>query len=283
MALLIRRRPADILDGMVHYLVDTPDGVVGVVDGWERDEHGRPQALIVAQDWFGRRRFEIPLEALLEIDHQDRRIVLARGAAPLEPTGPVQRVVELGEDRSAEEAATAFPPNTDQAQPVLCGVADDRHAPAVVAVAARLAGALASPLIVAHVTPAHVPPGVSAAADGRARLRQEERADADALIDKLLSGLVPSTAVKRIVAPGSPAEKLEELASTEGAQLLVIGATGKGSLGALLTGSVPQHVLGHASCPVVVVRPDLTGPDEQDDGSTGVPDLAGVGLRHASL
>jgi hypothetical protein len=83
-----RPRPADALDGMVDYLVDTPDGNVGIVDGWLRDERGQPQALIVAQGWFGRRRFEIPLDALIEIDHKDRRIILARGAAPLEPKGP---------------------------------------------------------------------------------------------------------------------------------------------------------------------------------------------------
>jgi hypothetical protein len=105
MALFARPRPADILDGTVDYLVDTPDGSVGVVDGWERDEHGRPQTLIVSQGWFGRRRFEIPLEALVEIDHEDRRIILARDAAPLEPKRPLQRLAELGQDRSAEGAA----------------------------------------------------------------------------------------------------------------------------------------------------------------------------------
>jgi hypothetical protein len=77
-----------VLDAMVDYLVDTPDGSVGVLDGWERDENGRPRALIVAQGWFGRRRFEIPLDAVLEIDHERRRIVLARGAVPPEPEGP---------------------------------------------------------------------------------------------------------------------------------------------------------------------------------------------------
>ena len=80
---------------MVDYLVDTPDGSVGIVEGWERDDHGRPQALVVAQGWFGRHRLEVPLEALVEIDHEDRRITLARGAAPVEPKRPLQRLVEL--------------------------------------------------------------------------------------------------------------------------------------------------------------------------------------------
>ena len=281
MALFARPRPADILDGMVHYLVDTPDGSVGIVDGWERDDHGRPQGIVVAQGWFGRRRYEVPLEALLEVDHEDRRIILARGAAPLEPKGPLQRLVELGHNRSAEEAAAAVRRSPDQARPVLCGVADDRHAPAVVAVAARLARKLAAPLILAHVTPAHVPPGVSAAPEGQARLREEEKEHAEALIDALLSRLVSTTDVKRVVARGTPAETLEELAGTECAQLLVIGATGKGSLGALLKGSVSQHVINHASCPVVVVPAEVTlrhhGRDDHPVGD--VSDLAGLLAR----
>jgi nucleotide-binding universal stress UspA family protein len=286
MALFARHRRADIFDGMVNYLVHTPDGSVGIVDGWERDEHGRPQTLVVAQGWFGRRRLDVPLEALLEIDHDDGRIILARGAAPLEPKGPLHRQVELGHDPSAEEAAAAFPRRPDQARPVLCGVADDRHAPVVVAVAARLARTLAAPLILAHVTPAHVPPGVSAAPEGQARLHEEEKQHGDELIDAMLSRLVSSTDVMRIVARGTPAETLEELARREGAQLLVIGASGKGSLGALLKGSVSQHVIGHAWCPVVVVPPELTlrPHDEDDDAVSDIsdPDLAGIGSGRTS-
>lgn len=284
MALFARPLPADILDGIVDYHVDTPDGSVGIVDGWERDEHGRPQAVIVAQGWFGRRRFEVPLERLIGIDHEERRIIVARGAAPLEPKGPLQRLIELGQKRSSADAAAAFPRIPYRARPVLCGVADDRHGPTVVAVAARLAKQLAAPLILAHVTPAHVPPGVSAAADGQARLREGEKEHADELLDALLSGLVSGTDVKRVVARGTPAKTLEELAGTEGAQLLVIGATGKGSLETLVKGSVSQHVTSHARCPVVVVPPDLTRPDEKEDdeGSSDIPELAGVGLRRTS-
>lgn len=249
-----RPRPADILDGTIHYLVDTPEGSVGVVDGWERDEHDRPQALIVAQGWFGRRRFVVPLEALLEIDHADRRIILARGAAPLESKGPMQRLLEIGQDRSAEEAADPLPRRGVQPLPVLCGVADDGRARAIVAVATRLARKLAAPLVVVHVTPSSVPPGISAA-------------PGDTLID------ISTTAVKRVVARGTPAETLAKLAVTECAQLLVIGATDKRSLGALRRGSVSQHVISHVRCPVVVVPSDLTRlDDERDDRPSDTSD-----------
>ena len=34
MVLSTRRPPADFLDRMVYYLVETPDGTVGVIDDW---------------------------------------------------------------------------------------------------------------------------------------------------------------------------------------------------------------------------------------------------------
>ena len=258
---------------MIHYLVDTPEGAVGILDGWERDEHGRPTTLLVAQRWFGRRRFEIPVEKLLTVDHGRGRLVLARGAAPLEPKGPVQRLMELGQSRSAEEGAAAFPGSPDHPRPVLCGVADDRHAPTVVAVAATLARKLAAPLVLTHVTPADVPPGVSAAPNGQARLRNEEVKDANQLIDALLSRAVSGTDVSRVVTPGAPAETLEQLAAQEGAQLLVVGSAGKGALAALLKGSVSQHVVSHAPCPVVVVPAELTSAPRDSDET--LRDVAG--------
>jgi nucleotide-binding universal stress UspA family protein len=283
MPLFAWARRADVLDGMVDYLVDTPDGSVGILDGWVRDERGQPKALIVAQGWFGRRRFEIPLDALVEIDHEDSRIILARGAAPLEPKGPFQRLVDVGQDRSAGETAAAFPPRSDHARPVLCGVADDRYASTVAALAARLAKALAAPLILAHVTPARVPPGVSAAPEGQARLREEEKEHADELIDAVLSRLVLGADVKRVVTRGTPERTLEELADVERAQFLVIGTSGKRSIGALLRGSVSQHVVSHARCPVVVVPPDLARPgDEGDDESGHIPELAGIGFGRSN-
>ena len=54
-----RQIEPDVFDHMVGYLVDTPDGPVGVLDGWNRDDDGRPETVIVVQGWFGRRQFEI--------------------------------------------------------------------------------------------------------------------------------------------------------------------------------------------------------------------------------
>jgi nucleotide-binding universal stress UspA family protein len=275
MARLADRRPADmlretdtldgdvldlVLDGMVHYLVDAPEGPVGIVDGWGRDRRGRPTTLRVAQGWFGRRRFEIPIEKLLEIDHDARRILLAPGAAEAEPAGFLQRLtghrsphVDDGDDPAL--------PRPGGERPVLCGVADNPNASTVVAVAARLAESLAAPLVVTHVTPSDVPPGVSAAPAGQARLREAQARGAEDLIGELLETVVPNGEVRQVVTAGPPAETLEHLAEREGAQLLVIGSASKGVLGALLKGSVSQHVVRHPPCPILVVPP---GPTPRD-------------------
>ncbi len=97
--------PADIADRLVDYLVDTPEGSVGILDGFGRDGQGRAAFLIVAQGWFGRRQLRIPIEQLTEVDHAGKRILLAPGAAPIEHKGPFMRLIDLGESESQEDSS----------------------------------------------------------------------------------------------------------------------------------------------------------------------------------
>lgn len=62
-------------------------------------------------------------------------------------------------------------------------------------------------------------------------------------------GEVPA---RLMVARGHPASVLRDL--SKDADLLVVGSRGYGGFAGALLGSVSHHVVGHAACPVVVVR-----------------------------
>ncbi|GAA1220726.1 universal stress protein [Kitasatospora nipponensis] len=65
-------------------------------------------------------------------------------------------------------------------------------------------------------------------------------------------GDAPPVEVRESVVLGNTAEVL--LARAEGAELLVVGSRGHGGFSGALLGSVGQHCVQHAHCPVVVVR-----------------------------
>jgi nucleotide-binding universal stress UspA family protein len=64
--------------------------------------------------------------------------------------------------------------------------------------------------------------------------------------------------IRSTVAEGNAAGVL--LDASAGAELLVVGSRGHGAFTEALLGSVGQHCVHHASCPVVVIRDSLTGP-----------------------
>jgi nucleotide-binding universal stress UspA family protein len=83
---------------------------------------------------------------------------------------------------------------------------------------------------------------------------------------KVISGVIaevtaarPGKAVIRPkVVQGNPAEVL--LSAAAGADLLVVGSRGHGGFVEALLGSVGQHAVHHATCPVVVIRDSVARP-----------------------
>lgn len=104
---------------------------------------------------------------------------------------------------------------------------------------------------------------------------------------QLVAGLVPDLAVTHGVYAGHPARGLIQM--SEDAALIVMGARGLGRIGGALLGSVSAAVLGHAACPVAVVREDmrLDGPGANGpvvvgiDGSDNSRQAAEVAFREA--
>jgi nucleotide-binding universal stress UspA family protein len=80
------------------------------------------------------------------------------------------------------------------------------------------------------------------------------------LDDAVTASLHPDEAdrVQRSVLRGYPARVLLDAAAE--ADLLVVGSRGRGGMVGMLLGSVSQHVVTHAGCPVVVVRGEPSTP-----------------------
>jgi nucleotide-binding universal stress UspA family protein len=72
------------------------------------------------------------------------------------------------------------------------------------------------------------------------------------LTDTIAAVADSETAAAAVVREGNPAQVLIEAAA--GADLLVVGSRGYGGFAEALLGSVSQHCVHHAPCPVVVIR-----------------------------
>ena len=58
-----------------------------------------------------------------------------------------------------------------------------------------------------------------------------------------------------LVWEGDPGDGIIAAAESEGADMIVMGSHGRSTVGRYLLGSVSDHVVHHAMCPVLVVRP----------------------------
>ncbi len=70
-----------------------------------------------------------------------------------------------------------------------------------------------------------------------------------------VAGTYPDVRIREQVSRGPAAKTLTEWSRR--AQLLVVGARGRGGFAGLLLGSVSQHLVYYAECPTAVVRADL--------------------------
>jgi nucleotide-binding universal stress UspA family protein len=61
--------------------------------------------------------------------------------------------------------------------------------------------------------------------------------------------------VSFLVWDGDPGDTIVEAAEAERADMVLVGSHGRGAVGRFFLGSVSEHVVRHATCPVLVVRP----------------------------
>ena len=83
--------------------------------------------------------------------------------------------------------------------------------------------------------------------------------EAKAAVQRTIDAL-GDVAAQPMVTHGDPATEICRVAEEDGYDVIVVGSHGSGFMKRMLVGSVSQHVLHHATCPVLVVRePDTDG------------------------
>ncbi|MEV4603363.1 universal stress protein [Amycolatopsis sp. NPDC049253] len=140
--------------------------------------------------------------------------------------------------------------------PVVVGVDCTPNSEAAIGVAFEEAGFRGVPLVALHawndVT--------YDSADSTARLMPQPESIEPAeerLLAQRLAGWQekhPEVEVRRTLVRDRPRHAL--LAESDRAQLVVVGSRGRGGFAGMLLGSTSQALLHHASCPVLVVRPE---------------------------
>ncbi|WP_043603115.1 universal stress protein [Candidatus Protofrankia datiscae] len=223
----------------------------------------------LAVDVVERTVYDSPSDALVEESQDALMLVVgARGLARMR-----RMFVGSVTARCAQEAAVPVvvvrgpaPPRPDD-RPVLVGVDGSEGSLAALRWAAVQAGLRRVPLRVAHcwlseppLDPACLPAFDLAAFDlaafDEAVLEKAARLTLDTALERGLAGrtdaAAPDIAVEAVLVAGSAAHGL--IMAAQSAQLLVVGARGRGGFGGLLLGSVGHQVVTHAPCAVAVVR-----------------------------
>ena len=84
------------------------------------------------------------------------------------------------------------------------------------------------------------------------QVRENREQAAQALVER---GRAAGVTVSFLVWTGDPGDMIVEAAEAEHADMIVVGSHGRGAVGRLFLGSVSEHVVRNAPCPVLVVRP----------------------------
>jgi nucleotide-binding universal stress UspA family protein len=136
---------------------------------------------------------------------------------------------------------------------IVVGVDGSEHAVRALRWAVAEARLRDAELVLVHVA---THPGLSPPTPATPQTQAElARLSRELVIDEALAAVrTEGIAVERRPLLGHPAEELA--AAAEGADLLVVGARGLGGFRGLLLGSVTQHLLASATCPVAVIVPD---------------------------
>jgi universal stress protein A len=122
---------------------------------------------------------------------------------------------------------------------------------AAVHVALALASQVEGHIILLHVVPKLADAGSAALWSTREQLEQNIQAEAEHNLG--IAGSRGRTRTEHLVMWGNPAAEICRVAQERAANLIVMGTHGRTGLAHLFLGSVAEHVIRHAPCPVLIV------------------------------
>lgn len=157
------------------------------------------------------------------------------------------------------DAVAAVRDGVARLQHVLCAHDGSAASLAGVAYAVALATRTGARLTLVSVVEA-LPDGHEFSGDQYAAYRAARDAHAREALDRAVPADVRVRCnVHDRVVYGHPAQQLLDVAAQERPDLLVMGVQGRGAFDLAMFGSTTNHVVRHAPCPVLTVRPPATG------------------------
>jgi len=134
------------------------------------------------------------------------------------------------------------------------------------AVAGELASSLGAAIEVVHVV--DLPGGHALASEGYVPVpeeyRREVRQTVSSRLQEWLSTAPPGVSVAEQILEGKPAIEITRYARDHRIDMIVMGTHARSGMAHLVVGSVAEHVVRLASCPVLT----LHGPQADGDGAT---------------
>ncbi len=134
---------------------------------------------------------------------------------------------------------------------ILVAVDESKQAGWAVDLAARLALAHKSRLILLHVV--FIPPLQPEAAFVEPIDREEYFRQAGELLEQVKAQIPGVVQVETVLREGDAANEICKAAQTIGADLIVMGTHGRGAIGRMLLGSVANGIVRKSACPVLTV------------------------------
>jgi len=201
-------------------------------------------------------RYGHPVRTLLYESANARMLVLgARGRHGLAGLALGSVAATVSQHAHCPVAVIRGNAEPDPSWPVVVGVDGSPISEDAVAVAFDQASSRHTALIAVHAWSEIPEHGQFAIVDRPAELRRIEAAERQLLAEQLASWRekYPDIPVEQVVVSQPPTAALLERAA--GAQLLVVGSHGRGGFTGMLIGSTSRHLLHHAPCPLLVVRP----------------------------